>query len=109
MSALLPRSITAYLDGKNARDFDLATSGFAPNATVHDEGKSHIGPAAIAAWMAHTSAQYNDRTELLAHEVSAGNVMLRVRISGSFDGSPIELNYRITLENGLITSLEIAS
>ena len=109
MSAPLPESIANYLNGKNARDFALATSGFAPDARVHDEGEDHIGPAAIAAWMAGTSARYNDHSELLSYETSTSSVLIRARVSGTFDGSPIELNYGFTLENGLVSGLEIAS
>lgn len=111
MSTLLPQSIADYLNGKNAKDFTLATSGFAADARVHDEGEDHVGPAAIAAWMASTSSKYNDHSELLSVEVEAGgeSALIRARVSGTFDGSPIELNYRFTLVNGLITGLEIAS
>ncbi|KPL52686.1 hypothetical protein ABB55_11025 [Prosthecomicrobium hirschii] len=104
MSDSLPRSIQDYFSGKNARDLDIAVSGFAETATVKDEGRDHTGPAAIRAWIAETIAKYDDRATA-RHSATRGTV---VEVSGAFPGSPILLRLDFTMKADRIVRLEIA-
>lgn len=107
MTSELPTAIRNYFAGKNARDFAVAASGFAPTAVVKDEGHDHIGPDAIRAWMAETAAKYDDKAEVLGAAQSGKRTDVTARISGNFPGSPIELHFLFDLEDGLITHLHI--
>lgn len=108
MSNTLPQPVTAFFEGRNARDFEAALSGFAAEAIVRDESRSHRGHDAINAWMEETVAQYDDRSELRGIETNGEDVVATAEVSGTFPGSPVTLRYRFTLEGDKIASLEIA-
>lgn len=46
----LPAPIQAYFDADKAAGTAAPSSAFAPHAVVRDEGRTHVGPDAIAAW-----------------------------------------------------------
>ena len=100
--------VEAYFEGRNARDFARALSGFSDNAVVRDESRTHRSPQEIRAWMMETIAAYDDRSELLNVETDGDTVITTAEVSGNFSGSPITLRYRFVTESGAITSLEIA-
>ena len=109
MTDTLPTPVARYFDGKNARDFDAAVASFLPSAAVRDEGRSHHGPVAIRAWMAHTAAKYDDRTEVTSFVRQIGGVEVMAQVSGRFPGSPAALRFRFTLDGERIALLEIGS
>ena len=100
--------VKAYFEGRNARDFALALSGFSDNAVVRDESRTHRGPQGIRSWMMETVAAYADRSDLLNVEADGDTVIATAEVSGNFPGSPITLRYRFVTDSGAITSLEIA-
>lgn len=100
--------VEAYFEGRNARDFARALSGFSDHAVVRDESRTHRGPQEIRAWMMETIAVYDDRSDLLTVEADGDTVVATAEVSGNFAGSPITLRYRFVTESGAITSLEIA-
>ncbi|MFN8664360.1 MAG: nuclear transport factor 2 family protein [Thermomicrobiales bacterium] len=109
MSQPMPQSIADYFAGKNARDYALALSGFAPDGTVSDEERQHVGAEAIQRWMEETAAKYNDRSQVREASADGDRTVVTAEVSGTFPGSPIELRYAFTLRDGLITSLAIDS
>ncbi|QEE47713.1 nuclear transport factor 2 family protein [Rhizobium sp. WL3] len=108
MSNTITEPVKAYFEGRNARDFTQALSGFSNDAVVRDESRTHRGPQEIRAWMMETIAAYDDRSDLLNVETEDNTVIATANVSGNFPGSPITLRYRFVTENGVITSLEIA-
>ncbi|THV13595.1 nuclear transport factor 2 family protein [Rhizobium rhizophilum] len=108
MSNTMTGPVEAYFEGRNARDFARALSGFSDNAVVRDESRTHRGPQEIRAWMMETIAAYDDRSDLLNVEMEDNTVIATAEVSGNFPGSPITLRYRFMTERGMITSLEIA-
>lgn len=100
--------VEAYFEGRNARDFAEALSGFSDGAVVRDESRTHRGPQEIRAWMMETIAAYDDRSQLLNIEVDGDTLIATAEVSGDFLGSPITLRYRFVTEGGMISSLEIA-
>lgn len=109
MNGDLPQSIADYFSGKNARDVATALSGFAPDATVLDEERRHVGHEAITAWMRETAAQYSDHSTVLGAEAEGHRILVTAQVSGTFPGSPIVLRYAFSIQDGLITQLTIAS
>lgn len=107
MQARLPASVADYFEGRNARDFDRAVSGFAEEAVVGDEARDHRGRAAVRSWIASTALAYRDRAEVLAVTTEEGGVTVRAQVSGTFPGSPIVLRFAFTLDAGQITALRI--
>ena len=109
MSENLPQAITDYFAGKNARNYAMALSGFAPDAKVSDEEQQHVGAAAIQEWMAGTATKYNDQSRVIGGTTQGARAIVTAEVSGTFPGSPIELRYAFTLRDGLIIGLAIDS
>ena len=103
----LPEPIAAYFDA-DERGGDAVAQCFTPQGAVVDEGQTHRGPVAIAAWKTAASANYSYRSEPLAIEKWDGRFIVTSRVVGNFAGSPVELRYSFALEGGQIASLEIA-
>jgi len=107
MSTLnLPEPIAAYFEADKQNSEALARC-FTPRATVKDEGHTHTGLEAIKAWKEAASAAYTYTVQPLALDQEGGMHVVRARVTGSFPGSPIDLQYGFRLERGLIASLEI--
>ena len=73
MAIHLPRPIDIYFTLDRARDTEALATGFAADATVRDEGRTHEGRAAIEAWEIEARRKYEYTIEPLeaAHRVTA--------------------------------------
>jgi hypothetical protein len=107
MSLELPNPIAAYLAAVNAKDADMLASCFAEEAVVHDEGGEYRGLDAIKSWGEETQRKYKYAMEALDTLVSGNTVRVRAKVTGSFTGSPIELDYLFSLTDDKIISLKI--
>lgn len=103
----IPSSISTYFEGANAQDADQASSLFADDAIVHDEGHEHVGRAAIREWVQGSIDRYATKHVVEDVSDSADATMVVARISGTFPGSPIKLRFLFQLADGLITHLDI--
>jgi hypothetical protein len=102
----LPGPVAAYfaadrLDGK------AVARCFTRDAVVKDEGKTHLGLAAIQQWKDDASARFRYRSEPFASEHKGGLTVVTSRLTGNFPGSPVDLRFFFRLERGKIASLEI--
>lgn len=102
-----PETITRYFQAVNGRELDAAPLLFTEQASVHDEGGSHSGRAAIRAWMAGTIGKYDFTAQPEGCERQGADTVVAARVSGTFPGSPIQLSFRFTLADRLIDRLEI--
>jgi hypothetical protein len=107
MSLSLPDPIAAYFGAQNAYDVDAMLAAFAPQARVRDEGQDLTDLAAVRTWIEETTRKYRPLVTPLDIEQVDGLSIVKVRVAGTFPGSPIELRYRFSLEGGLIAGLEI--
>lgn len=107
MSTQLPAIITRYFAAKNAGDSAAVAACFAPGGIVHDEGEDLRGAEAIAAWAQKTSDKYADQTEVLSFTTQGDEVIVTGRVSGTFDGSPVDLEFHFGLGPDGIASLQI--
>ena len=103
----LPTAISRYFDAANRFDATEASLCFTEQALVHDENQDQIGRDAIRAWVQDTSEKYHPKFELINFQINNNEVSLTSKISGTFPGSPIELDYKFILEEGLISKLLI--
>ena len=103
----LPVCVAAYWTAANAGDTAAAAGCFTADATVEDEGKTHRGSAAIAGWVEQTTQSAHPVVEPLRCSTEAGRLLVAAKVSGSFPGSPVELDFEFTLANGKISKLEI--
>ena len=99
MPLSLPDPIAAYFRAQNAHDVDGMLATFAAQALT--------GSAAIRAWIDDTTRKYRPSVTPLDIEQVDGRSVVKVRVSGTFPGSPIELSYRFKVEGRLIAALEI--
>ena len=107
MSISLPPPIDLYFTSENAHDPSAIDRCFAAGAIVRDEGKTITGVAAIKAWRIETGEKYHHVVEPLSVSTRDGKVVVTGKVSGSFPGSPINLEHIFEIEGGRIVSLEI--
>jgi len=103
----LPEPIASYLAADKTNDGPLLARCFTPDARVHDEAHDYQGLAAILAWKQESSAKYQYAVEPLTISTAGRSVTLHARLTGSFPGSPAELDYLFTLSGDKIAVLEI--
>jgi hypothetical protein len=102
----LPEPIEAYF-AADRRGGDAVARCFTDDGTVMDEGKTHTGPAAIAAWKTAASVRYTYVAEPFALEKRDRRYVVTSQVTGDFPGSPVELKFAFTLERGKIALLDI--
>jgi hypothetical protein len=90
----LPDILERYYAAQNAHDIDAMVACFAPDATVHDEGRDIAGSGAVRAWIAETSAKYRITAEPLACTIEGDRTVVVVKVTGTFPGSPANLTFR---------------
>jgi hypothetical protein len=103
----LPHAIDLYVKAENSGDVEALSECFAPNATVHDEGRTYAGLAAIKEWKAETKKKYNHTVAPLDVAHRDGKTILKAKLTGNFPGSPVTLEFSFALKAGKIVSLEI--
>ncbi|MBT2235487.1 nuclear transport factor 2 family protein [Nonomuraea sp. NEAU-A123] len=107
---MLPGTITAYLTAHRDRVIAAQLGLFAADATVVDEGHTHAGSSAIAAWMSHSASAYTYTITPIAAEQSGegeGDYSVTQHLAGDFPGGTVDLRFRFTLRDGLIQRLVI--
>lgn len=107
MSVQLPSPIDTYFASENTGDMDALASCFAPDAVVHDEGRTIQGHAAIREWMTKSREKYHHTVEPVAVTAKDGKIVMTGKVSGTFPNSPVNLDFNFGVTDGKITSLEI--
>lgn len=102
----LPKPIAAYFTADRA-DGEAIARCFTEGAVVKDEGRTHVGRAAIAAWKSETSTKYTYTSEPIALENAGDTTIVTSHLVGDFPGSPIDLRFIFTIAGDRIASLEI--
>src|ERR1700681_436236 len=102
MSTKLPEPLATYFDGHKNHDVDAMIGPFAEGAIVKDEGQERRGLPAIRKWRGKTTAKSSDVTNVAE---TAANTTVTGLVSGNFPGSPVELRFIFTLDQGKITRL----
>jgi hypothetical protein len=107
MSATLTPFLASYVKSMNAQDNEAFIAHFAPDAIVQDEGHEHRGTAAIKAWIEEAHQKYQPTLEVTGVTEAGGETVLSGLVSGTFDGSPLELHHHLTITGGKIAALTI--
>jgi ketosteroid isomerase-like protein len=106
MTIKLPRIINDYVNASNAHDAKSILSCFSDDAVVRDERNDFRGKKMIEDWITKTIEKY--KCQLKPISIKDDNaVVVAVEVSGTFDGSPITLDYHFTIESDKILSLTI--
>jgi hypothetical protein len=80
---------------------------FADNAFVHDERKDFRSKKMIEDWITKTIERYKFQFKPVSIKDDNTEVVVAVELSGTFDGSPMTLDYHFTIECDKIVSLTI--
>ena len=107
MTIKLPRIINDYVNASNAHDVKCILACFSEDAVVHDEGEDFRGKEMIESWIVKTIDKYKFQFKPLSFKDEAAEVVVAMEVSGTFDGSPITLDYHFTIERDEIGSLTI--
>jgi len=106
-STSLPEPVARYIQFANRFDAAGAAGYFTPDAVVRDEQKDHIGHVAIERWIARTSQAAKPQVAVTSVRTLGATVQLTGRVTGSFAGSPVDLEYEFRLHDGKIAQLTI--
>ena len=109
MAPTLPPILAAMVAAHNAHDSAAFAACFADDAVVRDEGHRHFGRPAIRDWFEDVSRKYQAVLDVTALTTQDGEPVLSGKVSGNFDGSPIDLRYYLALDDGKIIALKIAA
>lgn len=107
MTPKLTPLCTTFVESMNAFDSARFLTCFAPQAIVHDEGRTHQGHEEIRTWIEKAFTQYHPTLEITEVAEKNGDTVITGPVSGTFDGSPIVLHYNLTIEQDKIAELRI--
>ena len=106
-SISLPEPIARYIDSANRFDTAGAAGCFTPEAIVRDEQKEHVGRSAIERWITQTSQAFQPHVTATSIQAVGANVKMVGFVTGNFPGSPVNLDYDFSLQDGKISLLTI--
>lgn len=109
MTILLPPKIEAYFNASNAERADDLAATFAADGEVRDEGETHRGRSAIAAWALGNQKRYRMQSEPLTVTDARQAQVVTAMVTGDFPGSPLELTFSFSLGDDGIRALEIGA
>ncbi len=98
--------LARFVESMNAHDSVAFIPCFAPEAVVEDEGHTHHGTSEIKAWIEAAFAKYQPVLEVASVTETATGAVITGSVSGTFPGSPVVLNYHLTIAQDQITALK---
>jgi len=107
MSIELSPFLAAFVAATNSHDIDAVIAFYADDAIVQDESEEMQGTAAIRGWIDKTIEKYNFTLEATGVEQEGDEITLHTLISGTFDGSPAEIDYHMKVVGDKIVELNI--
>jgi ketosteroid isomerase-like protein len=107
MTIKLPQIIQQYVAASNQHDVKSILACFSDDAVVRDEGKEFRGEEMIEGWVVKTIEKYKFQFKPVSIIGDNTEGVLAVQVSGTFNGSPIMLDYHFTIEGDKIGSLTI--
>ena len=108
MALTLPPVLAAMVAAHNAHDTAAFIACFTDEPIVRDEGQRYFGKPAVQTWFEDVTRKYDPVLNVTSMLVVDGEPVLTGRVSGKFEGSPIELRYYTAVEDGKIVALKIA-
>src|SRR5258708_21512562 len=99
MEIKLPPIIKRYIESSNKHDVESILSCFTDEAVVRDEGETLHGKKAIEVWIVKTIGKYKFHFKPLGIQEGAVESVVSVEVSGTFDGSPVTLDYHFSIES----------
>ena len=107
MNPELPQIITGYITASNTHDIEAILGCFSDSAIVRDENETLHGKEAIKGWIVKTIGKYNFHFEPVQIHQDDNETTVSMKVSGTFPGSPITLDYHFITLDGKISSLSV--
>jgi hypothetical protein len=104
---ILPNVIKEFVEAKNSHDSIAFAECFSETATVFDEENTYTGRKEIKSWIEASNAKYKMVAAPVNYSESGTKGILTAEISGTFDGSPVLLDYSFEIRDDKINRLEI--
>ena len=112
MAKHLPLAIMRFLreaDPQHKANAHDLLSAFATDATVIDDGTTYTGHDEIHHWRETEASEYTYTVEVShVEKFDDTHYVVTNHLEGDFPGGVVDLIYRFTLANDLITNLQIA-
>ncbi len=100
--------ITRYFEADARRDIDAMVALFSNEAVVVDEGQTYHGSEEIQGWREGVASAYQYTTQVYdTKRLDEESYLVTGRLTGNFPGGTAELQWRFTVQNDLISRLEI--
>ena len=99
--------ISDLVEAMNAHDEEHVASCLSRQATVRDGGLEYRGSSEIRRWMQDAFDRYALHLDVTGVSGQGKNWFFQARVSGNFEGSPVQLEHSLTIEDGKIANLEI--
>lgn len=99
--------VADFVAGTNRHDLDAVVGAFAPDATVTDDGSTHVGHARIRAWADENQVGPRIVLTPTAYAEDGTGARLRALASGDFPGSPLPFDFHVEIASGRISALRI--
>ena len=96
-----------YVAIMNANDAPAFETLFTPDAVLKDEGHEYRGAAAIGGWLAEVHRKYRPFFEATEVSKDGGETVISGVVSGTFDGSPIDIFHHLKIVDRQIAALTI--
>jgi ketosteroid isomerase-like protein len=103
----LPNVVTKLVKAQDNYDSTAYANCFSETAVVFDEGHTYNGKTEIKKWIAEANEKFKIVMKPINFTQTETTCILTAEVAGSFDGSPVILNYHFELKDGLIQSLKI--
>lgn len=103
----LPTILQDFLKAQELFDSTTFASCFSEQASVFDEGKIYIGKDEIREWNQNSNNEFKTLFEVKDFLTKDDTILLKINITGSFDGSPVLLKFYFRIEDNLIAALTI--
>jgi hypothetical protein len=103
----LPQPIATFYHASDVYDDDLLASCFAADAVLADEEMEYHGPEAVSRHILEANRDAKVMTEITGCVEKKGETVVTATLSGSFEGSPVLLDFHFSLEKGRIKTLNI--
>lgn len=107
MKSSSPQILSDYFSAASDGRIEDTVNCFADDALVRDENQERQGLAAIRTWIEDTTREYQPKSEVARIEANGDTFVAVATVSGTFPGSPVQLTYTFTVQNGKITRLSI--
>ena len=103
----LPDTVKTFMTALDAREVDPVLATLTAGAVVTDEGHDYTDTDMIGKWVATAGAEFTYTATFTGASSTEAGVVVGQHLEGDFPGGVVDLNYRFTLDGGLISRVVI--